>query len=78
MKITIAKTAGFCYGVKNAVDGAKEIAENTKGEIYGLGEIVHNKEVIEELSNKGIKFIEDIKDAIGNIIIRAHGVDKKI
>lgn len=78
MQVTIGKTAGFCYGVKNAVEGAENTAKNVNGEIYGLGEIVHNKEVVNRLSNKGIKFIEDIKDAKDNVIIRAHGVDKKI
>lgn len=78
MKITIGKTAGFCYGVKNAVDGAKEASKNTNGKIYGLGEIVHNKEVVNDLENMGIEFIKDIKDAKENVIIRAHGVDKKI
>ena len=76
MEIVVGKTAGFCYGVKRAVEGAEKVAENEKGKIYGLGEIVHNKEVIEKLSKKGIKFIENINEAKDNVIIRAHGIDK--
>lgn len=76
-KILIGKTAGFCYGVKRAVDGAKDEIESSKN-VYCLGEIVHNKQVIEELKQKGIIFIEDIKQAKGTTIIRAHGVPKEI
>jgi 4-hydroxy-3-methylbut-2-enyl diphosphate reductase len=78
MEITIGKTAGFCYGVKRAVEGASEITETEKGELYGLGEIVHNKEVVEKLSNKGIKFVDSLEKARDNIIIRAHGVPQNI
>lgn len=78
MEITIGKTAGFCYGVKRAVEGAKEAIKTSKQEIYGLGEIVHNKEVIKDLSDKGMKFIKELEEAKGNVIIRAHGVNQKI
>ena len=77
-KIVIGKTAGFCYGVKKAVEGAENEIKNSVEPIYCLGEIVHNKQVIEDLKNKGIIFIEDIKDAKGTTIIRAHGVPKEI
>ena len=75
MEIILGKTAGFCYGVERAVTEAKEELELCK-DIYCLGEIVHNKNVIEKLKKNGIKFIEDINDAKGKIIIRAHGVSK--
>lgn len=77
MEIILGKTAGFCYGVKRAVDGAKEELKN--GEIvYGLGEIVHNQNVIKELEKLGMQFIENIEEAKGKTIIRAHGVPKQI
>lgn len=76
MEIIVGKTAGFCYGVKRAVEGAEKTVEEAKEEVYGLGEIVHNKEVVQKLSNKGIKFVENISDAKNNVIIRAHGIDK--
>ena len=77
MKLIVGKTAGFCYGVKRAVDGAKE--EIKKNEtIYGLGEIVHNQEVVKELENLGMQFIENIEEAKGKTVIRAHGIPKQI
>ena len=77
MEIIVGKTAGFCYGVKRAVDGAKE--ELKKNErLYGLGEIVHNQEVIKELENLGMQFIENIGEANGKTIIRAHGIPKQV
>ena len=77
MELIVGKTAGFCYGVKRAVDGAKE--ELKQNEIlYGLGEIVHNQEVIKELENLGMQFIENIEEAKGKTIIRAHGIPKQI
>lgn len=78
MEILVGKTAGFCYGVKRAVDGAKDEIKETKEPIYCLGEIVHNKQVVKELEKEGINFIEDIKDAKGKTIIRAHGVPEEI
>ena len=77
MELIVGKTAGFCYGVKRAVDGAKE--ELKKNErLYGLGEIVHNQEVIKELENLGMQFIENIEEAKERTIIRAHGIPKQI
>lgn len=81
MKIIIGKTAGFCYGVKRAVDGAIEQVKNTKKKTYCLGEIVHNKQVVLDLEEKGIEFIENIESVKENdskVIIRAHGVEKNI
>ena len=77
MEIEIGKTAGFCMGVKRAVDNCSNLAKEQK-QIYCLGEIVHNKEVIEELKNEGVKFIEDLSEANGTVVIRAHGVPKNI
>ena len=77
-KIEIGKTAGFCYGVKRAVEGAENEIKKSKEPVYCLGEIVHNKQVIEDLKNKGITFVENINEANGTTIIRAHGVPKEI
>ncbi len=81
MKIIIAKQAGFCFGVKRAVDGAYNEIQNGDKKIYCLGEIVHNQDVIKSLEKKGITFIENIDEIKENnvkLIIRAHGIDKKI
>ena len=77
-KIIVGKTAGFCYGVKRAVEEAENEIKNSKEHIYCLGEIIHNKQVIENLTKQGIIFIEDINEAKGKTILRAHGVPKEI
>lgn len=77
MEIILGKTAGFCFGVKNAVDKAEEELKKGK-KTYCLGELVHNKQVTDELVNKGINFIESIDEATGKVIIRSHGVEKEI
>ncbi|MBQ9314527.1 MAG: 4-hydroxy-3-methylbut-2-enyl diphosphate reductase [Clostridia bacterium] len=78
MKIIVGKNAGFCYGVRNAVESAKKDLENTKESIFFLGDIVHNKQVIDELKKQGAVFVEDILEAKGTTIIRAHGIPKEI
>lgn len=79
MEIILGETAGFCYGVKRAVDGAKNELKKAKGKtVYCLGEIVHNKRVIKQLEEKGAIFIDDIKEAKRETIIRAHGIEKEI
>ena len=77
MEVIVGNTAGFCYGVKRAVDGA--IGElHSHHEIDCLGEIVHNRQVIQKLKGKGLKFIDKIEDSIGTTIIRAHGISKEV
>jgi len=78
MEVILGKKSGFCYGVKNAVDRANEETVNSKEPIYCLGELVHNRIVTEELENKGLVFVEDIKQAKGKTIIRAHGIAKEV
>ena len=78
MEIIQGKTSGFCYGVKNAVDGAINELDNSNEKIYCLGELVHNKTVTDELEKKGIIFIDDINKSKGKTIIRAHGIEKTI
>ena len=75
-EIKKGKTAGFCYGVTRAVEGAEEEIKNNKN-VYCLGEIVHNSNVVEKLKKQGIVFIDDIKKAKGKTIIRAHGIPKE-
>lgn len=78
MKIIIGKTSGFCYGVKNAVDKASEELDNSSEKVYCLGELVHNKQVTNRLKEKGLVFIDDINEARGKTIIRAHGIKKEV
>lgn len=78
MEIIVGKTAGFCYGVERAVKGAEEEISRTEGPVFCLGEIVHNKKVIEKLEALGIKCVETIEEAKGKVLIRAHGIPKEI
>lgn len=78
MEILVGKNAGFCYGVKRAVDGANEELKKEKEPIYCLGEIVHNKNVVENLQKQGMNFIDQISESKGTTLIRAHGVEKNI
>ncbi|MGL4736799.1 MAG: 4-hydroxy-3-methylbut-2-enyl diphosphate reductase [Cellulosilyticaceae bacterium] len=73
MKVIIAETAGFCFGVKRAVNLAFQT--ESIGRTYTLGPIIHNDTVIDELKEKGISPIEQVGDEqIDTLIIRAHGV----
>ena len=76
MKIEIGKTAGFCYGVKRAVEETKKELDKNK-RIDCLGELVHNKQVIEKLEKAGMNIIDEIEQATNKVIIRAHGVPKE-
>ena len=81
MKIKIAETAGFCFGVKRAVDKVYQLIQEGISPIYTLGPIIHNEEVVSDLAGKGIQVIEeeDIKTLSGGtVVIRSHGVGKHI
>ncbi len=80
MEIVVGKSSGFCYGVKRAVESAEKDASKVKENIYCLGEIVHNSDVVNSLSQKGIIFVENIDEVpkCSTVIIRAHGVTKSI
>ncbi len=76
MEIIVAKMAGFCFGVKRAIDIAFQIAMEKRKDVYTLGPIIHNPQVVEMLKAKGIVPIEDIKAKkdIKALIIRTHGI----
>lgn len=80
-EVKLAKSAGFCFGVKRAVDLVYEEAKKG-GDIYTYGPIIHNEEVVGDLENKGVRVInspEEIDNLkSGTIIIRSHGVSKDI
>ena len=76
MEIIIGKTAGFCFGVNNAVTKTQELLKQ-KGNVYCLGELVHNKQVTEELKRNGLNVIDKVTNAKENVIIRAHGEGQK-
>lgn len=82
MEVRLAKTAGFCFGVRRAVDTVYEQVEQAEGPIYTYGPIVHNEIVVQELEEKGVKVLnseEELKSLTsGTVIIRAHGVGEKV
>jgi len=80
MKIIVAKTAGFCFGVKRAIDIAFQIAQEKRKDVYTLGPIIHNPQVVKKLRKKGIAPIDsiDAKKNIKALIIRTHGIPLEI
>ena len=83
MEVKVAKTAGFCFGVKRAVDTVYKQVENTKEKkIYTYGPIIHNEEVIKDMRKRGVEVLrsEEELDRVeeGVVIIRSHGVPKRI
>ena len=87
MKVTLAKSAGFCFGVKRAVDTVYEQLEKSVSKnqpIYTFGPIIHNEEVVHDLEEKGVTVLESVEELEerapqgGTVIIRAHGVEKGI
>ena len=79
MPVKVAKTAGFCFGVKRAVDAVYDAIKNGK-KIATLGEVIHNPQVIEDLASKGVYSYDNVKDIPEDhiIVIRAHGVGRDI
>ena len=82
MEVVVAKTAGFCFGVRRAVNQVYEQVEKGKKPIYTYGPIIHNEEVVNDLAEKGVQVIHDEEELSriteGTVIIRSHGVPKKI
>ena len=64
--IKLANTAGFCFGVKRAVNTVYEQIETGKKAIYTFGPIIHNEEVVKDLENKGVKVIESEEELKNN------------
>ena len=81
MQVTLAKSAGFCFGVKRAVDKVYEEAEKNDVPVYTYGPIIHNEEVVADLEAKGVRAICGIEELSalpkGVMVIRSHGVSKE-
>ena len=82
MEVTVAETAGFCFGVKRAVEKVYEQIGKTEKPIYTYGPIIHNEQVVGDLQEKGVEVIDTleelrtIRDAV--VVIRSHGVGKDV
>ena len=81
MKVTLAKTAGFCFGVRRAVETVYQEAE-CNAPVYTYGPIIHNEEVVNDLQARGVQVIHDLEELKriqeGSIVIRSHGVAKEV
>lgn len=82
MEVIVAKTAGFCFGVRRAVEQVYEQVERGEKPIYTFGPIIHNEEVVRDLEKKGVRVLEDEEElrrvTSGTVIIRSHGVARRI
>ena len=73
MKITVAKSAGFCFGVKRALSIAHKTLES-ESQVYMLGDIVHNETVVAEMKGYGLRKIKTLKEGKNKtLLVRAHG-----
>ena len=82
MEVITAKTGGFCFGVRRAVEKVYDQVNQGKQEIYTYGPIIHNEKVVSDLESRGVKVLESRKELgqlqSGTVIIRSHGVGKRI
>ena len=82
MEVIVAKTAGFCFGVKRAVEKVYEQTETGDGPIYTYGPIIHNEEVVRDLEERGVRVLstEEELEALesGVVVIRSHGVSRRV
>ena len=79
MKITIAKDAGYCFGVRDAVNLAYDTSKKY-GNVYMLGDIVHNEQVVDDLNKAGARVVNNIDEIPANspVLFRAHGTKNKL
>lgn len=78
MRIRLAERIGFCFGVKRAIDLAESILKKG-GNIYSLGSIIHNREVVGKLSDRGLKVVDGIgRIRSGTVVISSHGLSPRV
>ena len=79
MKIILAKDAGYCFGVRDAVNSAYEMSKKY-GEVYMLGDIVHNESVVSDLEKEGVRVVEKLDQIpkANPVLFRAHGTAKEV
>lgn len=81
MNVKLAKSAGFCFGVKRAVNMVYEEVDKSGEPIYTYGPIIHNDEVVKDFESKGVKLVKELSQLSelpkGRIIVRSHGISRK-
>ena len=81
MKVELAKSAGFCFGVEKAVNTVYSEAKKLGENVYTLGPIIHNDEVVKDMKKSGVESveIEELPNLTkGTVIIRSHGVSRNV
>lgn len=79
MEVFLARAAGYCFGVKRAIQVAEAAAHENGCQIYTYGPLIHNRQAVSKLEDQGIKVIEDLSEAAGQVvIIRSHGVGPRV
>jgi (E)-4-hydroxy-3-methyl-but-2-enyl pyrophosphate reductase len=75
MKIVLARTAGFCMGVRRAMEIAEKAGRNEETPVYTHGPLIHNAQAVEFLESQGVRAVESVEGlARGRVVIRAHGI----
>ena len=75
LRIRICEFSDFCFGVKRAISLAEEAVKKYPGPVFSLGPLIHNQQVVDELSKKGLGVLRDLKKIKkGTIVIRSHGI----
>ncbi len=82
MQVILAESAGFCFGVKRAVDTVYEKIKTSESPVYTFGPIIHNEEVVEDLEKKGVHAVSDLNELKqlpkGIMVIRSHGISREV
>ena len=75
MKVMVARTAGFCWGVRRAMDAVLEASSRQEGPVRTLGPLIHNPQALALLKKRGVGVVDAPQDALdGTVVIRAHGI----
>lgn len=79
MEVLLARDMGFCFGVKRAIKLARDVRKDTKQNVYTLGSIIHNPQVVKKLEQEGIVPTENLDEInTGYIVVRSHGVSPEV
>jgi len=79
VEIVVARYAGYCYGVERALRITEEALEAAEGPVASLGPIIHNPSVVEQLEERGVRVVDDAREAAAEtLIVRTHGVPPEV
>ena len=78
MEVKIARTAGFCWGVRRTVDQVMEVADHSAGSVVTLGPIIHNPQAVARMQEKGVRTVSAIAEVAAGttVVVRTHGAVK--